>query len=82
MTEETTVHGRSMPDVARYHGAPRDRHVGTNELIGTDPAGLEPALQRLFAGDWKKGGVPDKWDGRAGERIAVLLEQLVAQPGS
>ena len=61
---------------------PETVSVGTNELIGTDPAGIEPALRRLFAGDWKKGGVPDKWDGRAGERIAVLLERLVAQPGS
>jgi UDP-N-acetylglucosamine 2-epimerase (non-hydrolysing) len=53
--------------------------IGTNELIGTDPAALKPALDRLFAGQWKKGGVPDKWDGRTGERIAELLERLLVE---
>jgi UDP-N-acetylglucosamine 2-epimerase (non-hydrolysing) len=51
--------------------------LGTNELIGTDPAALKPALDRLFAGQWKKGGIPEKWDGRAGERIVVTLEKLL-----
>jgi UDP-N-acetylglucosamine 2-epimerase (non-hydrolysing) len=46
-------------------------------LIGTDPAALKPALDRLFAGQWKKGGIPEKWDGRAGERIVVTLEKLL-----
>jgi UDP-N-acetylglucosamine 2-epimerase (non-hydrolysing) len=31
----------------------------------------------LFAGQWKKGGIPEKWDGRAGERIVVTLEKLL-----
>ncbi len=29
--------------------------IGTNELIGTDPNKLPPALARLMAGQWKKG---------------------------
>jgi len=82
VTEETTVLGVPCLTLRDTTERPETVSVGTNELIGTDPAGIEPALRRLFAGDWKKGGVPDKWDGRAGERIAVLLEQLVAQPGS
>ena len=52
--------------------------VGTNELIGTDPGALPPALERLFAGKWKKGAIPEKWDGRTGERIAEILERLLA----
>jgi UDP-N-acetylglucosamine 2-epimerase (non-hydrolysing) len=52
--------------------------VGTNELIGTDPAALKPALDRLFAGQWKKGGIPELWDGRTGERIAARLDRLLA----
>ena len=29
--------------------------IGTNELIGTDPSKLPPALARLMAGQWKTG---------------------------
>lgn len=57
--------------------------IGTNELIGTDPANLEPAMARLFAGEWKRGGTPEKWDGHAGERIVSVLAKLVLlDPGS
>jgi UDP-N-acetylglucosamine 2-epimerase (non-hydrolysing) len=52
--------------------------VGTNELLGTDPSALGPAFEQLFAGQWKKGGIPEKWDGRASERIAEILEALAA----
>ena len=48
--------------------------IGTNELIGTDPERLGPALNTLFAGAWKSGGIPEKWDGRAGDRIVAALE--------
>jgi UDP-N-acetylglucosamine 2-epimerase (non-hydrolysing) len=33
---------------------------GTNELIGTDPSHLQPVLDRLFAGDWKKGAIQEQ----------------------
>jgi UDP-N-acetylglucosamine 2-epimerase (non-hydrolysing) len=51
--------------------------LGTNELIGTDPAALKPALDRLFAGQWKKGEVPPLWDGHAGQRIVAGLEKVL-----
>ena len=51
--------------------------VGTNELVGTDPSRLKPALDRVFSGQWKKGGIPEKWDGKTGERICTVLEQLL-----
>jgi UDP-N-acetylglucosamine 2-epimerase (non-hydrolysing) len=52
--------------------------LGTNELLGTDPAALKPALDRLFAGEWKKGRIPELWDGRASDRIVRALETLLA----
>ena len=52
--------------------------VGTNELIGTNPANLAPALRRLLAGQWKTGAIPERWDGHAGERIIGILERLLA----
>ena len=56
---------------------PPEEVVGTNELIGTDPAKLAPALSRLMAGQWKKGAIPDKWDGKAAVRIVKELERLL-----
>jgi hypothetical protein len=45
--------------------------IGTNELIGTDPRKLPPALARLMAGQGEKGAIPPKWDGKAGKRIVA-----------
>ena len=53
--------------------------IGTNELIGTDPSKLPPALARLMAGQWKKGAIPPKWDGTAAARIVEHLEQVLAR---
>jgi UDP-N-acetylglucosamine 2-epimerase len=52
--------------------------IGRNELIGTDAAGLKPALDKLFARRWKKGAIPPLWDGHTGERIAAVLELMLA----
>ena len=46
--------------------------------IGTDQSKLSPALARLMVGQWKKGAIPPKWDGKASERIVKELEQVVA----
>jgi UDP-N-acetylglucosamine 2-epimerase (non-hydrolysing) len=51
--------------------------VGTNELLGTDPAAIPPALDRLFAGQWKQGRIPDQWDGQTAPRIVEILERLL-----
>ena len=77
ITEETTVLGVPCMTLRDTTERPETVTVGTNELLGTDPAALAPALERLFAGQWKKGGIPEKWDGRAGERIVATLESLL-----
>ena len=43
--------------------------MGTNELIGTDPAQVKPAGS-VVEGRWKTGSVPPLWDGRTGERTS------------
>ena len=81
VTEETTVLGVPCVTLRDTTERPETVTVGTNELIGTDPAALEPALARLFAGQWKKGAIPPLWDGHTGERIAEILERLLVRPG-
>jgi len=78
ITEETTVLGVPCVTLRDTTERPETVTIGTNELIGTDPAALQPALDRLFAGQWKKGSIPELWDGRTGERIAAILDRLLA----
>ena len=77
VTEETTVMGVPCMTLRDNTERPETVSVGTNEILGTDPAALAPALDRLFAGQWKKGGIPEKWDGGTGERIVDALETLL-----
>ena len=76
ITEETTVMGVPCITLRDNTERPQTCTVGTNELIGTDPAAIKPALDKLFAGEWKKGGIPEKWDGKAAERIINILSQF------
>jgi UDP-N-acetylglucosamine 2-epimerase (non-hydrolysing) len=77
VTEETTVLGVPCMTLRDSTERPETVSLGTNELIGTDPSALKPALNRLFAGHWKTGSIPPLWDGRSGERIAATLERLL-----
>lgn len=77
VTEETTVMGVPCMTMRDSTERPETVTVGTNEILGTDPAALAPALDRLFAGGWKQGGIPEKWDGRTGKRIVEALEKLL-----
>ncbi len=77
ITEETTVLGVPCLTLRDNTERPETITTGTNELIGTDPDNLRPALTRLMNGHWKKGAIPPKWDGHTAERIVVHLEQLL-----
>jgi UDP-N-acetylglucosamine 2-epimerase (non-hydrolysing) len=77
ITEEATVLGVPCMTLRDSTERPETVAIGTNELLGTDPAALKPALDELFVGKWKSGGIPEKWDGRTGERIVNHLERLL-----
>jgi UDP-N-acetylglucosamine 2-epimerase (non-hydrolysing) len=77
ITEETTVMGVPCITLRDTTERPETVTIGTNELIGTDPARLKPVLDKLFAGRWKTGAIPEKWDGRTGERIVAILERIL-----
>jgi UDP-N-acetylglucosamine 2-epimerase (non-hydrolysing) len=50
--------------------------MGTNILVGQDSRKLAFELSAILEGRAKRGSVPPLWDGRAGERIADVLQQL------
>jgi UDP-N-acetylglucosamine 2-epimerase (non-hydrolysing) len=78
VTEEATVMGVPCLTLRNSTERPETVAIGTNELVGTDPAALAPHLARLFAGQWKQGGIPPLWDGRAGARIVAELERILS----
>lgn len=75
ITEETTVMGIPCMTLRDNTERPETATTGTNELVGTSPDNLAPYLDRLFSDQWKRGQIPELWDGKAGERIVSVLEQ-------
>lgn len=76
ITEETTVMAVPCMTLRDNTERPETVTVGTNELLGVNPKAIPPALQRLFAGEWKKGTIPPLWDGKTAERIVDSLAIL------
>lgn len=78
ITEETTVMGIPCMTLRNNTERPETCEIGTNELLGTDPKALAPAMAKLYEGSWKKGKIPDLWDGKAAQRIVTHLVALSA----
>ena len=76
ITEETTVMGIPCMTLRDNTERPETVSIGTNELIGTDPKAIRPAMERLFSGNWKKGSIPAMWDGKTAERIISTLIRI------
>ena len=73
ITEETTVMGVPCITLRNSTERPETVTIGTNELIGTDPFAIGPYMKKIFDGEWKKGGIPELWDGKTSERIIDIL---------
>lgn len=73
--EETTVLGIPCITLRKNSERPETISVGTNELIH-DIKDLGKWMTKLFDGTWKKGGIPELWDGKTSERIVTLLQTL------
>jgi UDP-N-acetylglucosamine 2-epimerase (non-hydrolysing) len=73
ITEETTVMGIPCMTLRDNTERPETITIGTNELLGTNPEAIKPAMEKLFSGEWKKGEIPELWDGKTAERIVEAL---------
>ena len=73
ITEETTIMGVPCMTLRDNTERPETITEGTNELLGTDPEAIKPAMEKLFSGNWKTGTIPHLWDGQTAERIVDVL---------
>ncbi len=69
ITEETTVMGIPCMTLRNNTERPETITEGTNELLGTDPKAIRPAMEKLLSGKWKTGRIPYLWDGGTATRI-------------
>lgn len=78
LQEETTVLG--VPCITLRHNTERPITCiqGTNRLAGNRKEAIIEAAREVLAGRTPVGRIPERWDGRAAERIVqVLLEREV-----
>jgi UDP-N-acetylglucosamine 2-epimerase (non-hydrolysing) len=76
ITEETTVMGVPCMTLRDSTERPETCTTGTNELLGTDPVNIGPAMELLFSGQWKKGNIPEMWDGKTAARIVRHITSI------
>lgn len=75
ITEEATVLGIPCITLRNSTERPETVTIGTNELIGTDPNDVGPWITKMLSGDWKKGGIPELWDGQTSDRIVEVIRK-------
>lgn len=47
--------------------------IGTNVLVGENSELLAQEVHKMVNDEWKKAGIPDRWDGRSAERIVQTI---------
>lgn len=75
--EETTFLGVPCLTLRTSTERPVTIEVGSNTLVGDDPNALTPHLEQVFDGTYKRGSIPELWDGNAGKRIARMIADFL-----
>lgn len=75
LQEETTVLNIPCLTLRTETERPLTEQVGTNLVVGHNKDKVLSSIDIILAGGWKKGAVPELWDGHAAERIADVLTQ-------
>jgi UDP-N-acetylglucosamine 2-epimerase (non-hydrolysing) len=80
--EETTALGVPCLTMRENTERPITLEQGTNTLIGRDVRRAQECVEAILASGGKRGRVPERWDGRAAERIAADLAAWLRHAGA
>ena len=73
ITEEASIMNVPCMTLRDNTERPETMQLGTNELLGTDPKAIRPAMGKLFNGTWKQGHEIPMWDGKSADRIVGTI---------
>jgi len=76
LQEESTVLGVPCITIRHNTERPITCSEGTNVLVGNDPDKILEAVETILNGTVSAKRIPEKWDGRAAERIINVLLNL------
>ena len=76
LQEETTALGVPCLTLRNNTERPITVEIGTNTIIGEGLEKLPSLIKNIEEGRYKKGKIPEKWDGRAAERIVEVLRNI------
>ena len=71
--EETTILKVPCLTLRENTERPVTADIGSNQIVGTDPAKIIEAYRTVVEGRWRQPAIPPLWDGKAAERIVELL---------
>jgi UDP-N-acetylglucosamine 2-epimerase (non-hydrolysing) len=79
--EETAVLGIPCLTLRENTERPVTIECGTNTLVGRSRERILEAATRALHGEGIRAKAPDLWDGKAGERIAAVLDARLGAGG-
>ncbi|TNE55988.1 MAG: UDP-N-acetylglucosamine 2-epimerase (non-hydrolyzing) [Bacteroidetes bacterium] len=74
--EETTYYGIPCITLRENTERPVTITEGTNELVGADRDKILEHFRTIMSGNWKRGGIPELWDGQSAQRIVDFILKL------
>lgn len=77
--EETTALGVPCLTLRNNTERPITAEEGSNTIVGQDPQRILAAFEDIMQNGGKSGRIPEYWDGRAAERIALYLRDWLPQ---
>jgi UDP-N-acetylglucosamine 2-epimerase (non-hydrolysing) len=76
LQEETTALGVPCLTIRENTERPVTIETGTNTLVGSDMKKIKSEVLDILQGRYRNGQVPEKWDGKASNRIVDVLENI------
>ncbi len=76
LQEESTYLGVPCLTMRENTERPVTMEVGTNTLVGLNEDAIDRYADQVLNGTYKKGAIPELWDGRAAERIVEIISKL------